>query len=69
MGGEITVPGEALTGGARVLLAVEMENRLAQAEIAGGPGVGAGEVARQEPLRGPFSDSREGDQARLHVLV
>src|SRR4029078_6612207 len=54
---------------ARVLRAVEVEHRLAQAEVACRPGVGPGEMTREEPLRRPLADAGEGGQRCFHVVI
>jgi hypothetical protein len=63
------MPREAGAGGAGVLLAVEVEDGLAQTEVARRPGVGPRQVAREEPLRRPLTDARKGDERGLDLLV
>jgi hypothetical protein len=63
------VTGEAVAGGARVLLTVEMENGLTETEVAGRPGVRTREVAGQEPVGGPFADTGNRDEPGLHLVV
>ena len=36
---------------------VEREHRLAQGEVAGGPGLGPPEVAPEKPVRAPLADA------------
>ena len=57
------------TGRAGVLLAVELQHRLAEAEVARRPGVRAPEVPGEEPFRGPLADAGKRDKRRLHLVV
>src|SRR5947208_1746135 len=61
--------GETRTCRALVGIAVEVGDRLAQPDVADGPGARSREVAREEPLRRPLADSAQLDEARLHLFV
>src|SRR5262249_56341445 len=50
-------------------LRVKGEHSLAQAEVAGGPGVRTSEVAGEEPVGAPFADPAEGSEAGLQRLL
>ena len=48
---------------------VERRHRLDEGEVAGGPRPWAGEVAREEPVRGPLADTAQRDEPSLDLLV
>src|SRR5262245_4416508 len=53
----------------RPAVAVETLDRLADAEVARGPGSRAREVPRQEPVGGPLADPGQFCERRLDLLV
>jgi hypothetical protein len=67
--------GEALADGPHLLgrevsaFTIEAGDGLPHAEVAGGPRFGTPEVPREEPVRSPFADSRQGRQLCFHVLI
>src|SRR6188508_715338 len=66
---QVAEAGETIARGPRVLLAVEVKDGLAQAEVARGPRVRPREVAGEEPVSGPLSDPGQRREGGLHLVV
>src|ERR1700756_5207391 len=60
---------EALARRADVDVTIERAYRLPQGEVAGRPGVGAAEVAREEPVRRPLAEPAQGGELLLPLVV
>src|SRR5581483_9960225 len=69
MSGEVLEGIEALADLAHVDLTIEGGHRLAQAEVAPGPGTRPREVAGEEPVRRPLAEAALRDDLRAHLLV